>query len=165
MASLGPAMRLHARDAGQEAGEVPGGRYGVPGPPGMPDEIKNLCRLADITSKSLLLQIVRQGDPEKMAALIERIASQGGVTREDVRKAAAKPKPGRPEGVYVQLPAANKAFKLRLSFTQGKAEREEIIEALEGIFSDLRKANRLKRLRRCGLRAAVCGLQLHSRRR
>ena len=31
----------------------------------MPDEIKNLCRLADITSKSLLLQIVRQGDPRK----------------------------------------------------------------------------------------------------
>jgi len=29
---------------------------------GMPDEIKNLCRLADITSKSLLLQVVRQGD-------------------------------------------------------------------------------------------------------
>ena len=43
----------------------------------MPDEIKNLCRLADITSKSLLLQIVRQGDPEKMAALIERDRQPG----------------------------------------------------------------------------------------
>ena len=38
----------------------------------MPDEVKNLCRLADISSKSLLLQIVRQGDPQKMVALIEK---------------------------------------------------------------------------------------------
>ncbi len=30
---------------------------------GMPEEVKNLCRLADIHSKSLLLQIVRLGDP------------------------------------------------------------------------------------------------------
>ncbi len=44
----------------------------------MPDEIKNLCRLADISSKSLLLQIVRQGDPEKMAALIERLTTRAG---------------------------------------------------------------------------------------
>jgi ParB family chromosome partitioning protein len=36
----------------------------------MPEEVKNLCRLADIHSKSLLLQIVRQGDPQKMVALI-----------------------------------------------------------------------------------------------
>ena len=41
----------------------------------MPEEVKNLCRLADITSKSLLLQMVRQGDPEKMVALIDWVAT------------------------------------------------------------------------------------------
>ena len=30
-AGAGPALRLHARDAGEEAGEVAGGGYGVPG--------------------------------------------------------------------------------------------------------------------------------------
>ena len=45
---------------------------------GMPEEVKNLCRLADIHSKSLLLQIVRQGDPQKMVALVEKIARDGG---------------------------------------------------------------------------------------
>jgi ParB family chromosome partitioning protein len=45
---------------------------------GMPSELRDLCRLADISSKSLLLQIVRQDTPEKMTALIERILSQGG---------------------------------------------------------------------------------------
>jgi ParB family chromosome partitioning protein len=35
----------------------------------MPDEVKNLCRLADIHSKSLLLQMVRVGDSQKLVAL------------------------------------------------------------------------------------------------
>ena len=39
---------------------------------GMPDVVRNLCRLADISSKSLLLQVVRQETAEKMTALIER---------------------------------------------------------------------------------------------
>ena len=63
---------------------------------GMPDEVKNLCRLADIHSKSLLLQVVRQDDHQKMVALIEKISRDGGATREEVRKETAKPKPGRP---------------------------------------------------------------------
>src|SRR6476469_4400973 len=61
----------------------------------MPEEVKNLCRLADIHSKSLLLQIVRQNDPQKMVALIEKMSSEGGVTREAVRKETAKTKAGR----------------------------------------------------------------------
>ena len=39
---------------------------------GMPEDVKNLCRLADIHSKSLLLQIVRLGDPQKMVELVEK---------------------------------------------------------------------------------------------
>src|SRR5262249_1376233 len=41
----------------------------------MPEEVRNLCRLADISSKSLLLQVVRQETPEKMTALVEKVAS------------------------------------------------------------------------------------------
>jgi ParB family chromosome partitioning protein len=108
---------------------------------GMPDEIKNLCRLADITSKSLLLQVVRQGDPQKMAALVERIASQGGgATREALRKATAKAKPGRPKAFTFNYRPQNKAFNLKLSFARGKAEREDVIAALEAILRELRDA-------------------------
>ena len=104
----------------------------------MPEEVRNLCRLADISSKSLLLQIVRQGDPEKMAALIERIASQGGATREALRKAVAKSKPGRPKAFIFHYRPQNKAFNLKLSFARGKAEREDVIAALESILQELR---------------------------
>src|SRR5207342_1440041 len=57
----------------------------------MPASVRTLCRLADISSKSLLLQVVRQETPDKMTALIEKMASQGGATRQQLRDATAKP--------------------------------------------------------------------------
>jgi ParB family chromosome partitioning protein len=106
---------------------------------GMPDEVRNLCRLADISSKSLLLQIVRQDTPEKMTALVEKIASQGGATRQQVREATAKPKPGRPKHYVFAFRPPSKLFNLKLSFTKSRVQRDEIIDALEAILKELRK--------------------------
>jgi len=106
----------------------------------MPDEVRNLCRLADISSKSLLLQVVRQDTPQKMTALVEKIASQGGATRQQLREAAAKPKPGRPKHFVFAFRPPTKAFNLKLSFNKSRASRDEVIEALEAILRDLRKA-------------------------
>ena len=50
----------------------------------MPEDVRQLCRLADISSKSVLLQVVRQETPEKMTALLEKVASQGGATRQQL---------------------------------------------------------------------------------
>jgi ParB family chromosome partitioning protein len=105
----------------------------------MPEDIKNLCRLADITSKSLLLQVVRQSDPKKMTALIEKMASQGGATRAVMRKELARPKPGRPKSYIFKYRPESKAFKLNLSFRKGQVARQEIIEALEAILDELRR--------------------------
>jgi ParB family transcriptional regulator, chromosome partitioning protein len=107
---------------------------------GMPEEVRNLCRLADISAKSLLLQVVRQDTPEKMTALIEKIASQGGATRQQMRDAAAKPKAGRPKHYVFAFRPPTKAFNLKLSFNKSRASRDEIIDALEAILRDLRKA-------------------------
>src|SRR6185503_9832122 len=105
----------------------------------MPDEVKNLCRLADIHSKSLLLQIVRQGDPQKMVALIEKLSRDGGsVTREAARKETAKPKPGRPKAYVFSYKAPTKAFKLQLRFTKSRVDRDEVIAALQEIIKELR---------------------------
>jgi ParB family transcriptional regulator, chromosome partitioning protein len=104
----------------------------------IPEEVKNLCRLADISSKSLLLQIVRQADPRKMTALVEKIARDGGATREALRKETAKPKPGRPRAFVYSYRPPTKAFNLRLSFNKSRVERDEIIEALQAIIKELR---------------------------
>jgi ParB family transcriptional regulator, chromosome partitioning protein len=105
---------------------------------GMPEEVKNLCRLADIHSKSLLLQVVRQGDPQKMVALVEKIARDGGATREEVRRETAKPKAGRPKAYVFSYKAPTKAFKLQLRFTKSRVDRDEVIQALENIIKELR---------------------------
>lgn len=108
----------------------------------MPEDIKNLCRLADITSKSLLLQIVRQSDPQKMVALVERVSresSAGPVTRQQLRDASAKPKSGRPKAFTFQYKAPGKAFSLKLNFRKAQVDRDEIISALENILESLRR--------------------------
>ncbi len=106
---------------------------------GMPEEVRNLCRLADISAKSLLLQVVRQETPEKMTALIEKIASQGGATRQQLREAAAKPKPGRPKHYVFAYRPPTKAFNLKLNFAKARVSRDEVIDALEAIIRELRK--------------------------
>ena len=107
----------------------------------IPEDVKNLCRLADIHSKSLLLQVVRQGDPQKMVALVERIARDESPTREAVRRDTAKPKPGRPKAFVFSYKAPTKAFKLQLRFAKSRVDHDEVIEALEGIIRELRKAH------------------------
>ena len=109
----------------------------------MPDEVRNLCRLADITSKSTLLQIVRQSDPKKMMALVERLVNGGsGVTRQDVRKETAKGESARPKSFVFAFRPPTKQFNLRMSFRKGKVDKSEIISALEAIIKELRASAR-----------------------
>lgn len=107
----------------------------------MPDHVKQLCRLADISSKSLLLQVVRQQTPEKMIAFVEELtrkAANGGVTREQARSVAAKGKPGRPKAYVFQYRPQTKAFNLKLQFRKSDVDRTEVIAALEAIIAELR---------------------------
>ena len=58
----------------------------------MPDSVRNLCRLADISSKSLLLQVVRQQTPEKMTQFVQHLtadAQSGANHRETYADAGA----------------------------------------------------------------------------
>ncbi len=111
----------------------------------MPEEVRELCRLADITSKSVLLQVVRQGDSQKMVAFVEQLTRGGGpATREQARAVASrrsdKQKPGRPKAfVFKYVPPA-RSFNLNLRFRKSEVERDEIISALTEIIEELRRA-------------------------
>jgi len=50
----------------------------------MPEPVQDICRQADISSRSMLLEIVRQNSIEDMFALIEKITSKR-LTRDEVR--------------------------------------------------------------------------------
>lgn len=108
---------------------------------GIPPEVRKVIRLAGITNRSLLLQIVRQGDTQKMLQLLEKITSQGA-TREQLRKDAEqeKPKAGRPKSFVFAFKPATKAFNLRLQFNKRNASKDEVISALEEIIRELKKS-------------------------
>jgi len=102
----------------------------------MPDEVKQLCRLADISSKSLLLQIVRQESPEKMIALVEKI-SREGLSREQARRVTARPRKGRPKNFVFKYGPPGSPFRLQVSFRKSRVETSEVIAALRRIIKEL----------------------------
>jgi ParB family chromosome partitioning protein len=107
----------------------------------MPEEVRNVCRLADINAKSTLLQIVRQADPAKMLTLVERMADRGATTRHEARQATAKGKSARPKFFVYSFKPPTKAFNLKLSFKKSRVDKGEIIEALQNIIRELRASN------------------------
>ena len=108
----------------------------------MPEEVQHLCRLADITSKSVLLEVVRQRRPDAMVAFVEQITRDGGATRRRAREAAASRRGGKGRTkpfVYKYAPP-NRTFSLRLAFRKTRVPRDQLIAALEGIIDDLRRS-------------------------
>jgi ParB family chromosome partitioning protein len=110
----------------------------------MPEDVRQLCRLADIQSKSLLLQIVRQGNSEKMTALVGRLQKEGS-TRADARRLAARPQDkrgkGRPRHFVFKVQPRGGQFSLALQFKKTDVARDEIIRTLEEILEGLRREN------------------------
>lgn len=105
----------------------------------MPASVRELCRLADISSKSLLLQIVRQSTPEKMVEMIERLQAEGVTTRQQAR-AALKPVKagrGRPKHFVFRYQPKEKSFHLALQFKRADVPREDVVRALQSIIDEL----------------------------
>jgi ParB family chromosome partitioning protein len=109
----------------------------------MPDDVRDVCRRADIHSKSLLLQIVRQGDAQKMLALVQKLQRDGHATREDARRIAKQAKSkgksakGRPRHYVFRYEPSEKSFALALQFRKSDVPRDEIVRALQTIIEEL----------------------------
>ena len=104
----------------------------------MPDTVKSLCRLAEIQSKSLLVQVARQPDEKAMVQFVERIVLAGGITRAEARRATAGKSRGRSKPYVFKYAAPSKAFRLQLNFRKAKVGKAELIRTLEGVIKDLR---------------------------
>ncbi len=107
----------------------------------LPEVIREQCRRADINSKSLLLQVVRQPDEETMGKFVTDVTSQG-LTRDEAR-AARREQASAVEGQAQIKPFSfrfvppGKEFRLELHFRKTKVERSEIAAALRDIAEKL----------------------------
>jgi len=108
----------------------------------MPEEVRQACRRADIHSKSLLLQVVRQGEMSKMIALLQRLHADGApATRDEARRISKQAKTrntkARPRPYVFRYQPREKTFALSLQFRKSDVPREEIVRALQSIIEEL----------------------------
>src|SRR6185436_10824828 len=102
----------------------------------IPADIRDICRQADVSAKSMLLQIVRQPDEEGMRRLARQITSRG-LTREDareVRRQEMGPRVAPESRPYTfKYVSPQKDFSLELRFKRSNVETIEIAQALRSV--------------------------------
>jgi ParB family chromosome partitioning protein len=108
----------------------------------IPSSIREICRSSEITSKSLLLQIVRQPDDESMRTMAEQIASEG-LTRDGARKArrAFVDPTGASEPYVYRYEAPGREFKVEVKFRKSNISAEELFEALNAAAQNIDEAS------------------------
>jgi ParB family chromosome partitioning protein len=111
---------------------------------GIPADVRDLCRQADVSAKSVLLQIVRQPDEAGMRRLAKEITSRG-LTREDareVRRQEMGPRVTAEAKPYTfKYISPNKDFSLELRFRRSKVERGEVAQALRSAAKNIDSDN------------------------
>jgi ParB family chromosome partitioning protein len=110
----------------------------------LPEAIRERCRRADINTKSLLLQIVRQPDEEAMLRMAEEITSRG-MTRDDARQARRAGQQRGVRGLAATKPytyryaSPGKEFRLELRFRRASVEKGEVAAALRAALERLER--------------------------
>lgn len=101
----------------------------------IPEDVRDECRRADITARSVLLAIARLKNPEAMREALAEAAA--GSTRDDLRRKKRESggkRPGRFSFIYKPRGGP---FKLNLSFQKSRVEKGELIETLRHIIKQL----------------------------
>jgi ParB family chromosome partitioning protein len=108
----------------------------------MPPRVRDTVQALGITSKSLLLEVLKAGSEAEMIDLLEEVARRG-LNRDDLRQRLRRSdkggKSGRRKPYVFRFKAPDRTFSLALSFRQSEVDQDDLIRALEQILSDLRK--------------------------
>ena len=111
----------------------------------MPPRARDTVQALGLTSKSLLLEVLKAGSEGEMIELLEEVARRG-LNRDDLRQRLRRERGGKKFGrrkPYVfRFKAPDKTFSLSLSFRQSEVDQDDLIHALEQILADLRKSTR-----------------------
>jgi ParB family chromosome partitioning protein len=109
----------------------------------IPEPVRKFCVEKNITSKSLLLQVVRQQNDKKMAEMARRIAA-GKLTRDEARteRRAEKDSLARPQPFVFTFKPENESFHLRIQFRRSHVTRGELLATLRAILDELEATDR-----------------------
>lgn len=108
----------------------------------MPPRARDTVQALGLTSKSLLLEVLKAGSEPEMIELLEEVARRG-LNRDDLRQRlrrdSRKGKSGRRKPYVFRFKAPDRTYSLSLSFRQSEVDEDDLIRALEQILADLRK--------------------------
>jgi ParB family transcriptional regulator, chromosome partitioning protein len=108
----------------------------------MPPRVRDTVQALALTSKSLLLEVLKAGDEAEMIELLEEVARRG-LNRDDLRqrlrRSADKGKSGRRKPYVFRFKSPDRSYSLSLAFRQSEVDKEDLIRALEQILADLRR--------------------------
>lgn len=110
----------------------------------MPAQARDTAQALGLSSKSLLLEVLKAGAEEAMIDLLEEVARRG-LNRDDLRQRLRRErgsKSGRRKPYVFRFKAPDRTFSLSLSFRQSEVDEDDLIRALEQILADLRKKTR-----------------------
>jgi ParB family chromosome partitioning protein len=94
----------------------------------IPKEVRDLCRRADISSKSMLLQIVRQPTDDDMKALVQEIRDRG-LTRDEARDVRQGRVKKDKNYVFKHKPKSH-SYSITITFRKSQVDKETIRQAL-----------------------------------
>jgi ParB family chromosome partitioning protein len=105
----------------------------------MPPRVRDTVQALAITSKSLLLEVLKTGSEPEMIDLLEEVARRG-LNRDDLRRRLRNTKGGtaRRRPYVFRFRSPDKTYSLALSFRQSEVDRGDLIRALEQILGELR---------------------------
>jgi ParB family chromosome partitioning protein len=107
----------------------------------IPARVRETVQALGISSKSLLLEVLKGGDETEMIRLLEEVTRQG-LNRDDLRRRLRnrdKGKPGRRKPYVFKFRSPDKTYSLSLAFRQSEVEKDDLIRALEQILLQLRQ--------------------------
>jgi ParB family chromosome partitioning protein len=102
----------------------------------LPVEVREECRRADIASKSMLLQVVRQPSVDEMKAFVHKVQSTG-MTRDEARGTRSE-KSQRPRPYVFRFNAKNQSYSVEVRFRKAHASADDVEAALREAISSLR---------------------------
>lgn len=108
----------------------------------MPPRVRDTVQALAITSKSLLLEVLKAGTEAEMIELLEEVARRG-LNRDDLRqrlrRGGDKGKGGRRRPYVFRFKSPDRSYSLSLTFRQSEVDKDDLIRALEQILGDLRR--------------------------
>lgn len=108
----------------------------------MPARVRDTVQALAITSKSLLLEVLKAGDEQEMIELLEEVARRG-LNRDDLRQRLRRDKGGkngsRRRPYVFRFKSPDRSYNLSMTFRQSEVDKDDLIRALEQILTDLRK--------------------------